>query len=164
MQRRTDRHNWLEEWGDLISDLAYPEQAPDFPWSGTASEAFYRLAYNQEDNDCGVRALAVACAAPYEQAHWALQEQGRVAGHGCHVSQMIAAAPMLHCHMVRTTCTARTMRGVERELEHTHGGFIVTTADHAAGLWNGELIDHQRGTLKRLDGIFRVEQLRNTAP
>jgi hypothetical protein len=162
MPRRIDRHNWFADYGDLISDcVKVPEHAPDYPWSCMATQAFYRLAYNKEDNDCGVRALAVACAAPYAKAHEALQDAGRIAGYPCCIAQMMNAAALLHCHMVRTTCKAKTLLTVERELAKTHGGFIVATRDHVAGVWNGELIDHARGRLWRLDGIFRVEPLRS---
>ena len=163
MQRRIDRHNWFEEYGDLISTwYEVPEHSPDFPWSqGFAEAAFHRLAYNREDNDCGVRALAVACAAPYDEAHEALSQAGRIDGESCMVPQMLWAAGVLKCAMHHTSCTAKTLLTVERELKHTRGGFIVTTTSHAAGIWDGELIDHARGRLWRLDGIYRIESLRS---
>ena len=166
MQRRVDRHDWFTDWGDLISDCI-PVPTPEVPFPKfdrvkcEEITAFRRLAFNKEDNDCGVRALAVSCAAPYDKAHWALQEAGRLAGQSCCVAQMIDAAGRLRCHMVATTCKARTLLTVERELAKTHGGFIVTTRDHAVGIWNGELIDSDRGRLFRLDGIYRVEPLRS---
>ena len=166
MTERIDRHNWFADYGDLISDCVRPPK-PDqefnaWPMITVETQAFHLLAYNKEDNDCGVRALAVACAAPYEQAHWALQEAGRSAGNTCCVAQMIDAAARLRCLMVATTCKAKTLLTVERELSETRGGFIVTTSSHAAGVWNGELIDHARGRLWRVDGIYRVEPMRNT--
>lgn len=163
MSQRIDRHNWFAEYGDLLTAELRPE--PQFPqWRTAAEKAFHNLAYNKENNDCGVRALAVSCAAPYDKAHWALRKAGRPVGHSCHVFQMIHAATMLHCHMVRTTCAAKTLRTVERELAKTYGGFIVTTCSHAAGVWNGELIDHARGTLSRVTEIYRIEPMRSTAP
>ena len=162
MRRLIDRHDWFTNYGDLISDcVKTPEYAPKYSWSCMASQAFYRLAYNKEDNDCGVRALAVSCAAPYDKAQQALAEAGRLPGHSCTIAQMIDAAVRLRCSMVRTTCKAKTLLTVERELAKTHGGFIVTTRDHAVGLWNGELIDQDRGSLSRVDGIFRVEPMRS---
>lgn len=162
MQRRIDRHNWLEDYGDLLfPQFTLPENDLQFPWAEIATPAFYKLAYNREDNDCGVRALAVACEIPYEQAHWSLQEAGRLAGQSCCMPQMIDAANRLRFAMVPTDCKSRTLRTVERELKKTHGGFIVTTTDHAVGVWNGEMIDHARGRLWRLDGIYRIEPMRS---
>ena len=164
MQRRIDRHDWFAEYGDLISDFTVPKHAPDFPWSCKEEQAFYKLAWNKEDNDCSVRALAVACAAPYDKAHEAMCKAGRLDCGPALIPQMMDAARQLRCHMVRTTCTAKTLLTVERELAHTRGGFIVTTRNHAVGLWNGELIDHERGTLSRVDGVYRIEPMRSTAP
>jgi hypothetical protein len=162
MQRLIDRHDWFADYGDLIGDCVRdPKPVPEFSWTG-AELAFRRFAYNREDNDCGVRALAVACAAPYENAWQALAKAGRVPEQPSFPAQMMAAANELRCLMVRTTCAAKTLLTVERELAETHGGFIVTTSNHAAGIWNGELIDHARGRLWRVDGIYRVEPLRDT--
>lgn len=165
MEPRIDRHNWFAEYGDLLMRdlLVRDAQEPKYPWGSEEAQAFYQLAYNKEDNDCGVRALAVACAAPYEKAHWALQENGRLPGQPSFPAQMIAAANALRCHMVPTTCAAKTLRTVERELAKTHGGFIVTTCNHAVGIWNGELIDHARGRLWRVTEIYRIEPMRNAA-
>ncbi len=169
MRRKIDRHDWFADFGDLISDcIPKPTLEVPFPridrakWEETT--AFYRLAHNKEDNDCGVRALAVACAAPYDKAHRALQELGRIAGQACVVSQMIGAAVHLKRRMVRVEHKAKTLRTVERELADTSGGFILTTADHAVGIWNGELIDHARGSLMRVGAVYRIEPTRSTAP
>ena len=158
MSQRIDRHDWFAEYGDLLIPkpvfrkwLTVPEH-----------KAFRSMAYDREDNDCGVRALAVSCAAPYEKAHWALQEAGRLAGHPCCIAQIINAAKRLRCLMVRVAYKAKTLLTVERELARTRGGFIVTTTNHAVGLWNGELIDHERGALSRVDGVYRIEPMRST--
>lgn len=157
---RVDRHNWMAEYGDLLSPSPRFHAFND--WVDNKDGAAYaRLAYNREDNDCGVRALAVACAAGYDRAHWALRGAGRLDGESCFTAQMMAAAADLRCHMVRTTCKAKTLLTVERELSKTYGGFIVTTDDHAVGIWDGELIDHARGRRWRVDGIYRVEPLRS---
>ena len=163
MQRRIDRHNWMEQWGDLIfPQFQVLEHSSNYAWSEVQSEhMFCQLAYNREDNDCGVRALAVACAAPYDLAHEALSQAGRIDGESCMVPQMLWAAGVLKCSMVATTCKAKTLLTVERELKNTRGGFVVTTTSHAVGVWNGELIDHARGRLWRLDGIYKIESLRS---
>lgn len=177
MSTRIDRHNWVDDYGDLLwSQPLNPEawQSPfprftppqdrDFPWPEIETHAYKALAYNREDNDCGVRALAVACNIPYEKALWSLQEAGRIAGQSCCMPQIIDAAHRLRHAMVATDCKSKTIRTVERELANTHGGFIVTTLNHAVGVWNGELIDHARGRLWRLDGVYRIEPMRSEAP
>ena len=151
MRRLIDRHDWFTNYGDLISDCV---RLPEV-------RAFHNLAYNKEAHDCGVRALAVACAAPYDKAYAALQRAGRIDGYACCVAQMMHAARMLRCYMVRTPCTAKTLLTVERELAKTHGGFIASTSTHVVGIWNEELIDWARGRLFRLDGLFRVEPMRS---
>ena len=156
MSQRIDRHNWFADFGDLISEIPRRRMIKEM-------QAFSRLAYNQEDNDCGVRALAVSCAAPYDKAHWALQEAGRLAGNSCSVSQIIGAAARLNCRMVGIVCKGKTLLTVERALAGTHGGFIVTTTNHAVGLWNGELIDHARGSRSRVDTVYRIEPMQGTA-
>ena len=59
MRRGIDRHDWFAEYGDLLATELKPE--PRFTAFQQTAEryAFYRLAYNTEDNDCSVRALAV---------------------------------------------------------------------------------------------------------
>lgn len=169
MSARIDRHNWVEEYGDLLWSQPQDPKTWDsssehdlkFPWAEIETPEFYALAFNKEDNDCGIRALAVACCVTYEKAYWALKEAGRRDGHVCRMTQVIDAANNLRHLMVRITCTSKTLRTVERELAKTYGGFIVTTVDHAVGVWNGELIDHARGSLRRLDGIYRIEPMRS---
>ncbi len=167
MTARIDRHNWMEEYGDLLFPQFVPQESADdlkFPWPEIETPAFTALAYDKEENDCGVRALAVACNVPYDRAHWSLQEAGRLAGQSCCMPQILDAANRLRYAMVATDCKSKTLRTVERELADTHGGFIVTTTDHAVGVWNGQLIDHARGRLWRLDGVYRIEPMRSEAP
>ena len=124
-------------------------------WGATKEvQAFYRLAYNKESADCAVRALAVACAAPYKQAHKALADVGRVDGGPADVELMQWAAFILGYRMVEFKPHGKTLRTAERILKDTKGGYVLTTVDHAVGLWDGEMIDFARGTLARVKHAF----------
>ena len=156
-----DRFDWHSNWGDLISQTKpeIPEHADNYAWSEYASQAFYQLARNKEPNDCAVRALAVACAAPYERAYNAMEVAGRLAGESATTSMMMYAATFLNRNMVQLLKRpGRTLRTAERALKDTHGGFILLTCNHAVGIWDGELIDHARGRLWRVTTVYRVER------
>ena len=156
-----DRFDWHSRYGDLLSDIKpAPARYPKFnAVECDERAAFYSLAHNKEPNDCAVRALAVACAAPYERAHRAMRTAGRLAGQSANTSQLIDAASILNCNMVQLLKRpGRTLRTAERALKDTHGGFILLTCDHAVGIWNGELIDHARGRLWRVESTYRIER------
>lgn len=132
------------------------KDAVQFPMSET--QAFYRLAYNKEASDCSVRALAVACAAPYARAHQAMQNVGRLDGGLANGHMMMSAALQLGCQMVEIPLRSKTLRTAERTLRHIKGGHILVTRNHAVGVWDGELIDHARGTLARVKHAFRIHR------
>jgi len=155
-----DRHNWHTKFGDLLSETKpavaeYPRLDAD---KLKERQAFYRLAYNKEPHDCAVRALTVACAAPYERAHLALQECGRKDGHASSVHQLRTAALYLGCYMALVESPGKTLLTAERALRNTYGGFILITCNHAVGIWDGELIDHARGKLFRVEQTYRLQQ------
>lgn len=167
-----DRFDWHSRYGDLLMSPSEPifkvwDSGADlqFPKFDAVEcderAAFYSLAHNKEPNDCAVRALAVACAAPYERAYDAMEIAGRLKGRSSNTSMMMDATSMLECNMVQLLkLPGRTLRTAERALKNTHGGFILLTCNHAVGIWNGELIDHARGRLWRVDRVYRVEPRR----
>lgn len=178
-----DRFDWLQRWGDLVMDpppLATPLQPTSYPRFNMAEaearaytafpatfsdrmrdvQAFRRLAYNKEDNDCGVRALAVACAAPYEKSHAAFKRMGRYDGEGVCVPMMLHAAPELGYYLEGWPLPANaTIKSCGRHYADTDGGYVIVTCDHAAGMWNGEIIDHARNSKARVTKLFRARRL-----
>ena len=155
----TERFDWLQRYGDLIMDPP-PLLAPLQP--AAATQAFYRLAYNKEDNDCGVRALAVACATPYAKSHAAFKRVGRENGGPVTPFWMGQAAPWLGYTLSDyPTPAGATLRSCGRDLANTVGGYIILTWDHAVGVWDGEVIDWDRDSKQRVVQIFlarRIEQ------
>lgn len=124
------------------------------------AQAFYRLAYNKEANDCSVRALAVTCAAPYEIAHAAMHFAGRPPEHGATLEMIASAARGLGFTLRRVECKAKTLRTLCRELDGEPGAYLAVTADHVAGFWQGECIDWCRDGLLRLDVVLAVTKTR----
>jgi hypothetical protein len=121
-----------------------------------AIRAFYRLAYNREDNDCAVRALAVACTVPYEHARDVLTRVGRPPGWGVTLEMLMAGIEALSCSAVKRKVKARTMHTLCRELRRESGGIIALTRSHVAGFWNGECIDWSRDRLLRITDVFDI--------
>lgn len=152
-----DRFDWLERYGDLIMDPP-PLLGPLQPTA--AAQAFYRLAYNKEDNDCGVRALAVACAAPYAESHTAFKLLGRLNAMPVSPFLMKQAATWLGYELQRYPKPAgATLKSCGRYLADAVGGYIILTCDHAVGMWNGEIIDWARDTKQRVTQIFKARRI-----
>ncbi len=154
-----DKFDWFARYGDLLqtgpSPVAVPGQAATHVM--LQEQAFRRMAYNREDHDCGVRALAVACAAPYEAAHQALMHEGRMPGTAVNIYMLIEAAQHLNYELVIVTEYEAphrpTIKRCARTMCTMWGGYILLTRDHAAGMWDGEVIDWSR------DRAFRVRQI-----
>ena len=153
----TERFDWLQRYGDLIMDPP-PLLAPLQPTA--AAQAFYRLAYNKEDNDCGVRALSVACAAPYVESHAAFKQVGRVDGGPVTPFWMEQAAERLGYTLSDyPTPAGATLVSCGRDLADTVGGYLILTCDHVVGMWNGEIIDWARESKQRVTEIFLAEKI-----
>lgn len=123
-------------------------------------QQFYRLAYNKETSDCGVRALAVACATPYRVALAAMADVGRKSEWPVNESMLERAAELIGYEMVEIEKPGKTFLTAERALCLEPGGHILTSWDHAVGLWNGELIDYTRGSRLRVVYAFKVNRRR----
>lgn len=109
-----------------------------------------RLAFNREDNDCAVRAVAVACDVSYARAHAALASAGRLPGYPTRVNNILEALRELGRAAILRTPRAKTLRSMCRELRGATGGVIVITCNHAAGFWDGRCIDWARDRLLRI--------------
>ena len=152
-----DRFDWLQRWGDLIMGPP-PLIGPLQPTA--AAQAFYRLAYNKEDNDCGVRALAVACAAPYVESHAAFKQLGRVDAMPVSPYLMKMAAYWLGYKLQDYPRPAGcTLESCGRYLADAVGGYVILTRDHAVGMWNGEIIDWARDSKQRVTQIFKARRM-----
>lgn len=152
-----DRFDWLQRYGDLIMDpppLLSPLQ------SIINAQAFHRLAYNKENNDCGVRALAVACAAPYVESHAAFKRIGRADGGPVSPYFLVNAAPLLGYQLWDHPKPAgTTLQSCGRYLADAGGGYVILTCNHAVGMWNGEIIDWDRESKQRVTQIFKARRI-----
>lgn len=120
------------------------------------TQAFYRLAYNKEGSDCSVRALAVACACPYDTAHAAMHFAGRGPHQAANMYMMHVAAGSLGFELCPTIVKGKTLRTLCRSMVGTEGAYIAETSWHVVGFWKGECIDWSRDTLQRVVKVYAV--------
>lgn len=125
-----------------------------------STQAFYRLAYSKEGHDCSVRALAVACAAPYDVAHAAMHFAGRGPHQGASLAMIADAAYSLGFILEPVTVKSKTLRTLCREMQGEPGAFLAVTSDHVVGIWQGEVIDWARDRLLRLETVLAVKRMR----
>ncbi len=123
-----------------------------------STQAFYRLAYNREQFDCSVRALAVTCAVPYDIAHSAMAFAGRQTEGAATMWMVRMAACSLGYALRHVVVKSKTMRTLCRELKDEPGCFMAVTSEHVAGFYKGECIDWQRDRLTRIKDVFSVEK------
>lgn len=119
-------------------------------------QAFYRLAYDKENCDCTVRALAVTCAAPYDIAHTAMAFAGRESCGAATMNMVEFAAGSLGFALRPIEVKSKTLRMLCRELKSEPGAYVAVTCDHIVGFWQGECIDWTRDTLARIIKVYVV--------
>lgn len=118
-----------------------------------------------DTNDCGVRAVAVACAVDYHAAHAALEALGRKRRKGTHWGAMLKAAralagtepallagtePTRHgWHPMRVTLS-RFVR------DNPRGSFVLWTISHAFAVVDGVVYDWRARGRCIVRGGFRV--------
>lgn len=127
---------------------------------------------HDEDQDCGVKAIAVACNVEYRAAHAALKAAGRKDRKGCTVHQVWVAIESLGFKSV-SICTREIIRsypGVHKNLQSvtTHhperfasvwaemGACLLFSCDHVSALKDGKLHDWAVGRAKRALIIFQI--------
>ena len=147
------------------------------PQKQSRSESYSFLAAESaklgEQNDCTVIALALACDAPYAEAHAVLAELGRKPGRGIYFN-----GPTMHAAVARFGFKAErvnlcdliaTYPGAHARLKSvtTHhpdrfaavwpeGTFLMFTAGHVLCIKNGLNHDHTRGRAKRAVSLFKI--------
>ena len=123
-----------------------------------STQAFYRLAYNKQDCDCSVRALAVTCDVSYDIARVALSVVGRV-HKGTATGYMISVAALSLGYVLHSVdVKSKTMRTLCRELKDEPGNYMAITRAHVVGFYKGECIDWSRDTLARILAVVLVEK------
>lgn len=135
----------------------------------TASDEF------GERNDCTVKALALACDIPYEQAHAEMAATGRKNGRGHYYfslnkaiqahgktlvkidpEEFIAKYPKPHFNLKSVT-THHPDRFKKVWKDGNTYLFYTTRMAHVCVIKDGEMIDWTKGRAMRCDSIYRVE-------
>lgn len=121
-----------------------------------------------EGNDCTVKAVAIACQVPYEEAHAYLTKLGRRKGRGWyHASHMRGAKfvkgyidnlDKLGIEYTSVDFNSRTVSQIERELKD--GNYIVQVNGHALALVNGKVEDWTAGRKHHVKQVWRIENPR----
>lgn len=109
----------------------------------------------RENNDCGVKALAVATGRSYADCHVALKAHGRKNGKGTYNWQMEKAVNDLGFKLISVSCHHRGLRALSRDLPQT-GNFIIWVTRHYAGASGGKIHDWSDGKCLRVKGVFQV--------
>ena len=113
------------------------------------------LKHSRNKNDCGVRALAAACAVSYEGAERALADAGRKPGRWTYNKQLIAAAKALgKALQFNESMAGVTVRKLGRELPS--GNWVVHVNRHYLAVVAGEVVDWSAGSLRRVKSAFQV--------
>lgn len=116
-----------------------------------------------ENNDCGVKALAVATECSYADCHAALKKHGRKNGKGTFVSQMIKAANDLGFNLIKVDCHHRGLRALSRDLPQK-GNFVIWVTRHFAGASSGKIHDWSDGRCLRIKQVFQAVPIGSNFP
>lgn len=110
---------------------------------------------HREDKDCAVRALAICANIPYDRAHSLLAKNRRTNNGATNTSAVIGQLMNLGYRVESTTISARTVRSVEREL--IKGVYLLFVTGHFVALVDGRIYDWSRGSLKRVQAVYRIK-------
>lgn len=113
-----------------------------------------------EQNDCTVRALAVALDGDYKTAHQACKAHGRKKGRGLNIVHWRKAFGDCGFELddVTNNFEGKTIRTVERELHAKRDTrkYVLDVRRHVAA-WDGHaLIDWASGRLHRITNIYHI--------
>ena len=113
--------------------------------------------FDNEANDCTVRALANAYGMPYKLAHKIMAKQGRQSKSGLHPAKTHEALTRMGFNLLGVYGTTKKARFLARMLECQPksgitlatlltsiglGRYVVTIRGHALAIVNGEVLDY----------------------
>lgn len=116
-----------------------------------------------EDNDCAVKAVAIACDVPYRMAHSLLKSEGRRDKRGTPTYMIHRAIKGLGFNMTEVEGKAPfrfggTITTLTRKLP-SNGMYLAYTATHVLMVKNGKLEDWTEGRRHRIQQVFKVERI-----
>lgn len=126
---------------------------------GGKSEAGYGF----ERNDCTVRAIAVACEAPYAQAYTFMARNGRRKNKGAFFHSIIARNSNAVLGKSLTPIAVNPAKGIrvflQRNPQMRKGTFVIHMTRHVAVLRNGQLVDSFDSSRKVINGAWLVSSV-----
>jgi hypothetical protein len=121
-----------------------------------------------EGNDCTVKAVAIACQIPYEEAHQYLSKLGRRKGRGWYHATHIRGNKLVRGYIdnlekigieyVPVDFNSRTVSQLGREF--CRGNYIVQVSGHALALVDGKVEDWTAGRKHHVKQVWRIENPR----
>ncbi len=151
-----------------MSQIKYKKQTSKFLSMETES---YN---NNEDNDCSIKAIAIACNIPYNKAHAAVKKQGRKSRKGTYTWQTLRAIKALgfivtkippstiirqypagHCKLKNVT-THHPDRF--NKVWADGRSYIFKTCGHMLAVVNGVNHDYTRSSACHVKSIYRIER------
>lgn len=116
-----------------------------------------------ENNDCGVKALAVITGESYNDCHAILKKLGRKNGKGTYVSQMAKALDHFGLEMARVDCPYNGLRSLGRNMP-SKGSFLIWATKHFAGARDGKIHDWSEGRCLRLKVLWQIVKKDSNEP
>ena len=111
-----------------------------------------------EENDCSVKALAIAGGVTYQKARAALRKHGRKKGEGAYNSQINNAAHSLGIRTIRSwprTINDRMYTAKSITKVYPKGSYILSYSGHVAAMVNGEVMDWTTGKGHKVMSVIK---------
>ena len=113
-----------------------------------------------ENNDCSVKALAIASGKHYDVVHAILKAEGRKDRKGAYMPQIMAAANKLGLKCYNITRQRKqwgTVRGIVSKLRGNRT-YLVHTSRHILPVVNGKVEDWTDGRLNRVVTVWQIDK------
>ena len=109
-----------------------------------------------ENNDCSVKAVAIACDVPYKVAQKALEKQGRKARKGASLGSIQLAVASLGYAMEPVKVNAKTVKTLDREPVVAKGHYMALVNGHILAIKDGVIEDWTDGRRNRILLTYKV--------
>ena len=110
----------------------------------------------RENNDCGVKAVAIACDVAYIVAKKALEKQGRIARKGASLGSILDAFKALGFKAERVELKAKTVTGLESDPTVKAGHYVALVRGHILAIKNGSVEDWTEGRKHRIVLAYKI--------
>jgi hypothetical protein len=128
------------------------------------TEVWNASSKQHENNDCTVKALAIATGLDYSVVHAAFTKAGRKNRKGCNRRITKIAAAALGFDMEPTVFSAKTAITVERDRRLQSGRYVIGMTRHLAAMVDGKLHDWSKGRRKRINNVWTLTPIATPTP